>query len=169
MFLILKFIILILILLICSQIGTIKAKSFTDRVDELKKVKSGLEVFRSKIEFTYEPIGEIFFEISKIIYDNKTNIFQNTIYYMKNSNVNEAWNQAVEENICLKKEDKFTIKMFGKLLGKTDKSGQINEINVTTKLLDRLIENAEKEREKNYKLFKTLGTTVGIGICIILI
>ena len=59
--------------------------------------------------------------------------------------------------------------MFGKLLGKTDKAGQINEINVTSKLVDSLIEQAEQEKNKNCKLFKTLGSVVGIGICIILI
>ena len=59
--------------------------------------------------------------------------------------------------------------MFGKLLGKTDKAGQINEINVTSKLIDTLIEKAEIELTKNYKLFKTLGPIVGIGICIILL
>ena len=59
--------------------------------------------------------------------------------------------------------------MFGKLLGKTDKVGQINEINVTSQLLNTQIEKAEQEKNKNYKLFKTLGSVVGIGICIILI
>lgn len=76
---------------------------------------------------------------------------------------------AVEKNINLEKEDKGTIKMFGKLLGKTDKAGQINEINVTSKLVDTLIEKAEEEKNKNYKLFKTLGCVVGVGICIVLI
>ena len=59
--------------------------------------------------------------------------------------------------------------MFGKLLGKTDKHGQINEINVTSNLIDTLIEKAELEKSKNYKLYKTLGSVVGIGLCIILI
>ena len=59
--------------------------------------------------------------------------------------------------------------MFGKLLEKTDKAGQINEINVTSKLVDDLIEKAENEKDKNYKLFKTLGLVIGIGTCIILV
>ena len=66
-------------------------------------------------------------------------------------------------------EDIKIIKSFGKLLGKTDINGQINEIELTLKLIEKQIENAEKEREKNSKLYKTLGITCGIGICIILI
>lgn len=165
----LKTVILMIILGICTSIGMLKAKTYDNRVSELKKIKNALEVLKSKIEFTYEPIKDIFFEISKIVYGNEENIFQETLRCMEQNGVTESWNIAVEKNSNLEKEDKATIKMFGKLLGKTDKAGQINEINVTSKLLDTLIEKAEQEKNKNYKLFKTLGCLIGIGICIILI
>lgn len=166
---VLKIIILGLILILCTYIGILKAKSYDNRVLELKKIKSALEVLKSKIEFTYEPIKDIFEEISKIVYSERKNIFQETLKNMNYYNVTDSWNKAIEEESRLAEEDKNTIKLFGKLLGKTDKAGQINEINVTSKLLDTLIEKAEQEKSKNYKLFKTLGTVVGIGICIILI
>ncbi len=147
----------------------LKAKVYNNRVMELKKVKNSLEVLKSKIEFTYEPIQDIFQEISNIVYANQANIFQETVENIGKFGVTESWTRAVEKNADLNEEDKSTIKMFGKLLGKTDKSGQINEINVTSKLLDTQIEKAEQDKDKNYKLFKTLGTVVGIGLCIILI
>ncbi len=169
MFVFLKIIILFFILIICTSIGMLKAKVYNNRVMELKKVKNSLEVLKSKIEFTYEPIQDIFQEISNIVYANQANIFQETVENIGKFGVTESWARAVEKNADLNEEDKSTIKMFGKLLGKTDKSGQINEINVTSKLLDTQIEKAEQDKDKNYKLFKTLGTVVGIGLCIILI
>lgn len=169
MLMLLKIVMLVLILTICTSIGILKAKSYDNRVMELKKVKNALEVLKSKIEFTYEPIKDIFTEISKIIYEDKENIFGETLKLMSQYDVTRSWNIAVEKEINLSREDKSTIKMFGKLLGKTDKSGQINEIKVTSKLVDSLIEKAEEEKGKNYKLFKTLGSVVGIGLCIILI
>lgn len=169
MFVFLKIIILFFILIICTSIGMLKAKVYNNRVMELKKVKNSLEVLKSKIEFTYEPIQDIFQEISNIVYANQANIFQETAENIGKFGVTESWTRAVEKNADLNEEDKSTIKMFGKLLGKTDKSGQINEINVTSKLLDTQIEKAEQDKDKNYKLFKTLGTVVGIGLCIILI
>ncbi len=169
MFVFLKIIILFFILIICTSIGMLKAKVYNNRVMELKKVKNSLEVLKSKIEFTYEPIQDIFQEISNIVYANQANIFQETVKNIGKFGVTESWTRAVEKNADLNEEDKSTIKMFGKLLGKTDKSGQINEINVTSKLLDTQIEKAEQDKDKNYKLFKTLGTVVGIGLCIILI
>ena len=169
MLIILKIFLLFFIILLCTKIGILKAKTYDNRVVELKKMKSSLEVLRSKIEFTYEPIKDIFLEISNIVYHNTDNIFSRTIEQMNKKAVYFAWNEAVEEENNLNPEDKETIKMFGKLLGKTDKNGQINEINVTTKLLDVQIEKAESEKNKNFKLFRSLGVTVGIGICIILI
>ena len=166
---ILKVLIFGLIILICSKLGIMKAKNYDNRVIELKKVKSSLEVLRSKIEFTYEPIKDIFCEISNIVYKNDNNIFQKSLENIDSVGVYNSWNNAVEENIYLNNEDKETIKMFGKLLGKTDKLGQINEINVTSKLLDIQIEKAENEKNKNFKLFKSLGLISGIGICIILL
>lgn len=169
MLLVLKVFLLIFIFGICTSIGILKAKKYDDRVYELKKIKNALEAIKSKIEFTYEPIKDIFNDISKMIYSNKENIFKKTVELMNENEITESWNMALDKNVNLNNEDKSTIKMFGKLLGKTDKSGQINEINVTSKLIDNLIEKAEQEKNKNYKLFKTLGSVIGIGICIILI
>ncbi len=165
----LKILLLILILGICTSIGILKAKTYDNRVAELKKMKNALAVLKSKIEFTYEPIKDIFMEISKIIYSNPKNIFQETLETMNTKGVAQSWNHAVEKNINLNNEDKATIKMFGKLLGKTDKAGQVSEIELSNQLLNTLIQKAETEKNKNYKLFKTLGSVVGIGICIILI
>lgn len=166
---VLKIFMLMLIFGICASLGILKSKTYENRAVELKKIKAGLEVLKTKIEFTYEPIKEIFTEISKIVYEKNENIFAETIKQMEKNGVTESWNIAVSKNINLNEEDKNTIKMFGKLLGKTDKAGQINEINITSKLIDSLIEKAEEEKNKNCKLFKTLGSLVGIGICIILI
>ena len=59
--------------------------------------------------------------------------------------------------------------MFGKLLGKTDKKGQISEIEISQSFIEKQIEKAEQEKNKNSKLYKSLGVSLGIGIVIILI
>lgn len=79
----LKVVILAIILGICTSIGILKAKTYDNRVLELKKMKNALEVLKSKIEFTYEPIKDIFLEISKIVYANEENIFKGTLKCME--------------------------------------------------------------------------------------
>ena len=69
-----------------------------------------MEVIRSKIEFTYEPIKDIFEEISNIVYSNTENIFLETIKLMNDNEITESWNIAVENDVNLNEEDKSTIK-----------------------------------------------------------
>ena len=53
-------------------------------------------------------------------------------------------------------EDKEVLKGLSKLLGKTDINGQINEIKLVSNFLDTQIQIAQKEKEKNEKMYKTL-------------
>jgi len=51
---------------------------------------------------------------------------------------------------------------------KTDLSGQISEIKLVNNFIDAQIEDAKQEKDKNYKMYKTLGIVVGATIVIIL-
>lgn len=165
---ILKWINLIGIISICTYIGILKSKTYENRVIELNMFQNALIMFKTKIEFTYEPLKSIFSDISKVIYENKENIFLNTIN--KNKNIYEAWSESINDiKNNLLDEDKEIIRMMGKLLGKTDIKGQVNEILLTQNLIEKQIEKAEYEKNKNMKLYKTMGIVLGLGICILLI
>lgn len=166
----LKFLDMILIIVICAYIGINKAKSFSTRVLKLRDLKSAFNIFKTKLEFTYEPVKEIFCEISELVYSNKKNIFRSYVENMNQDNFNDAWNLAVAENsFSLSKEDIKIISNFGNLLGRTDIKGQINEIELANNFLDKQIIDAEETRKKNDKLFKSLGVIIGITIVIIFI
>ena len=53
--------------------------------------------------------------------------------------------------------------------GKTDIEGQMSEINLFKELLKNQIKKAEEEKRKNLKMYRSLGTIVGLTIIIILI
>ena len=164
----LKWIILLVILIISIYIGILKSRSYENRVIELNKFQNALVMFKSKIEFTYEPLKNIFEDISNVIYGDDCNIFSYTI--QNDNNINESWKKAVDKiNSNFSKNDKEIIKMMGKLLGKTDIKGQVSEIELTKELIQKQIEQAELEKNKNVKLYKTMGIVLGLGICIILI
>ena len=162
-----KIITMLGIFFICLYIGNYKAKNYENRVIELNKFQNALVMLKSKIEFTHEPIKTIFEDISRIIYEDNNNIFEMTLNNTKD--ICGSWNNSI--NILktnLNKEDKEVMRMFGKMLGKTDIKGQINEIELSMELIKRQINNAEKAKEKNFKLYKTMGAVIGLGICIIL-
>lgn len=164
---VIKYISLLGIFLISSYLGISKAKEYEDRVKKLTKFQSALVMFKSKLEFTYEPIKNIFEDISKVIYGKQDNIFINVV--RSNDDIFSSWKKAVESEKNFTIEDKEVIVTIGKLLGKTDLSGQVSEINLGLNLVDKQIQIADSLMRKNVKLYKTMGIVCGLGICIILI
>ncbi len=165
----LKYFILFLILMSSTLIGKYLSKRYLYRLEELEEMNTALNIFKSKVKFTYEPIPQIFEEISKGINKNVGNIFILAKEKMKQENANMAWEEAIKEsNTNLKDEDKHILNTLSKLLGQTDSEGQISQIEITQNFLEAQITEAREEKNKNEKLYSRLGTTVGLAIVIIL-
>lgn len=165
-----KYIILALVFGASFAIGNLIAKKYVNRVKELKEMKNALNIFETKIRFTYETVPEIFEDISKQMEGNVREIFKIASEKMKLKSAGEAWNESIDTtNMNIIVEDKIILKNLGKLLGKTDIDGQISEIKLVSKFLDTQIELAENEQKKNEKMYKTLGGIIGLTLVIILI
>lgn len=135
---IIKYFILFLILLSSSLIGKLLSQKYVHRLEELEEIRNALNIIKTKIKFTYEPIPEIFSEISKSTIRNVGNIFDLANKKMRNNTANIAWEEAVEEaETNLKKEDKQALKKMSKLLGQTDVEGQISQIEITESFLEK--------------------------------
>ena len=164
-----KYFILFLILISSTLIGKFLSKKYVYRLEELEDIKNALNILKTKIKFTYEPIPEVFEEISQNVNKNVGNIFTLAKEEMKENSASKAWELAVEKTECnLKNEDKKIIKTLSKLLGQTDVEGQISQIEITEEFLEGQIKEAEEERKKNEKLYTRLGTVLGLAIVIIL-
>lgn len=158
------------IFLTCSGIGILKSQKYVYRVNELKEFKNALNMFKTKIKFTYEPIPEIFNQIAGSINPNIGSIFRIASYNMQFCTAGDAWSKAIDTDLLnISYEDKNILKDLSKLLGATDLQGQISQIEVTSNFLDEQIKKAEKEKEKNEGMYRKLGMIIGLGIVIILI
>ncbi len=138
----------------------------------LKKLKSGLNMFKAKIRLTYEPIPEVFRQIKKELNTNIGEIFLIASEHMEENTASEAWKQALEEkkiHTSFTKEDIEVLKGLSKMLGSMDLEGQINNIDLINELLNNQIQEATLEKSKNEKMYKTLGISVGLTIAIILV
>ena len=165
-----KVFILLFIFLGSLQAGKIIAKRYSNRVIELKEMKNALNMFLTKIKFTYESVPESFQEIGNNIGGSIGKIFRTASENMKEKSAGEAWEETIEKvETSLTEEDKGIIKSLGRLLGKTDLEGQVSEIKLVQDFLNTQIELAEKEKQKNEKLYKTIGGVVGLAIVIILV
>lgn len=166
----LKYIMLLLVFATSFLLGNLISKKYILRVKELKEIKNALNIIENKIKFTYEPLSEVFIQTSKLVSNNIANIFIDATNNMKTLGAEDAWNRSVERtNTNLSAEDIENIKSFGKLLGKTDKEGQISQLELTKTFIEMQIEKAKLEENKNAKTYKTLGVIVGLAFVIILI
>ena len=139
---IVKILLLTVVMGMCTVLGIMKANKYKLRVIDLQEIKKALNFAKTKMRYTY----------------------------MKSLNAGQAWEKAVDESSNnLTNEDINIIKGLSKLLGKTDLEGQLMQIELTAKLLDEQIIEATNLQNKNTKLYKTLGATVGLAIMIIFI
>ena len=163
---IIKYFILFLILVFSSMIGKFISKRYVYRLQELEEMKNTLNILKNKIKFTYEPIPDIFKEISNNSNKNIGQIYKKAEEKMEKTTADVAWEQAVDNN--LKEEDKNVLKMLSKLLGQTDTDGQISQIEITENFLEGQIKDAMEAKQKNERLYTRLGTIVGLAIVIVL-
>ena len=163
---------LIAIFGLAVYIGNSKANQYINRLKELISIKSALNIFENKIKFTQSPLAEIFKQIAENSSEkNVKNIFRTLNTEIKqNVNMHKSWENAINtKESNLSNEDKKILIDMGKILGTTDIEGQVSNIRITSSFIDRQIEKAEQEKEKNVKLFRTLGIVSGLTIIIILI
>ncbi len=127
-----KYLVLLLIFITSSLIGKCISKKYAYRLEELEELKNILNVFKSKIKFTYEPIPEIFEEIANKSKENIGAIFKKAKENMAILSAGEAWEKAVKTSETnLTKEDINVLLMLSKMLGQTDVEGQISQIEIT--------------------------------------
>ncbi|MCI9177474.1 MAG: hypothetical protein HFJ28_02605 [Clostridia bacterium] len=168
--LVFKLFILALIIVASSTIGILFSKRYFNREKEIKEMKTALNMFATKIKFTYEPIPNLFREIANKIEGNVGNIFEIAATKMDEKSAGEAWEEALNQMPHnFNKEDLAVLKNLSKLLGQTDLEGQLSQIETVNEFLKNQLENALEERRKNEKMYRTLGIVSGLTIAIILI
>jgi len=168
--LLIKILIYSFIFLSCSLIGILISKKYVNRVNELKEFKNALNMFKTKIRYTYAPLPEIFTEIAENVDSNISNVFKKASEKMEICPAGEAWDLALRiEDLNIDDEDRIALKNLSKMLGKTDLEGQLNQIEMTSDFLDSQIKKAETQKAKSEKMYRTLGMVIGMAIVIILV
>ena len=170
MYIIIKTILAIAIIACSTRLGILLSRKYKYRLETLDEFKNEFKIIENKIKYTYQPLEEIFSEIADISSYEVKKLFEDVASNIKAKVAELAWKEGIDKaDLNIKKEYKESLKEFGTLLGKVNKEGQLNQINFTNELLDRQIEKAKHEREKNETMYQKLGVIFGIGLVIVLI
>ena len=112
-----KYCMLFFVFVSSALIGKYISQKYRYRLEELEEMKNALNIFKSKIKFTYEPIPEIFKEISQNTNTNISNLFMQAKEKMKDMTASIAWEKTIDNfSGNLNQEDKQSIKTLSKLL-----------------------------------------------------
>lgn len=165
----------LLILLGTTLAGFICGESLKKRVQQLNEIERGVIQLQSEITYVYTPLPEAFIKIAEKSKEPVNHIFENASQALIDNrveNVYEAFNEALyknEDKLYLKSEDIEIILDLTKNLGESDIEGQNNIFNLTLSNLKKQIKIAEMLKNKNLKMYRYLGFTIGAMMVIILI
>lgn len=165
----------IVVILASTALGYALSREFSKRPQEIRILQAHLQMLENEIVFMSSLLTDAFEKIYKSGNSAVNGFFGKTAEYLvKNTNLNalEAWEMSVRNNIkntALNKEDEEILLSFGKMLGNSDRDGQVNNIRLTLAQLKLQEQKAEENRKKNEMMYKRLGILGGIAIVIILI
>ena len=175
MILSIKFILLLCIFSGSTFIGYYIANKFSYRVKELQKLITSLELFESRINYTYDTIPECFRYIGTYIDGNIGNLFLKTAELIENENdqsTGDCFKNVIDDErfmLNLKDVDIETLKGLSVSLGQVDLDSQKNNIRLIIHTLNNCLNEAEEEKKKNFRLYRNMGVLAGLVLMIILI
>ncbi len=168
-----KFGICIGIVIICTLLGIKKSKKYeirermiTDFITTFKSVENDIKYMLTSLPDALEKVRHT------LNTDVKDVLGSISVYMMSEGNI-ENINKKINEEINgiyeLNSYDKEIIYQGLSNLGKADLDSEVNIINNTVVSLSNQLNEASVEKVKNFKLYRTLGTAIGLMIAIVFI
>ena len=150
-----------------SLTGLIKGRSLTLKCETLNQIIRFLKEFRSRIEYSEEPVSVI---IEKFCAGSiRLSFADKCLGYMQEQDFPSAWEKAVGEEKNIDYSDRLLLYEFGVNIGTSDRKSQLSMIDYTLSRFAMSL-NEKKEKEKNEKrLYCVTGITLGILAFIMII
>lgn len=171
----LKTILNISIILGCSLMGFLYGSIYGKRHRNLNNLINCIRGLETEVLISQTPLPDALVKIAKGGKGEVASIFQiikDDLIWNKRQEVYLSF-LAIESNLrekyFLKNEDIDALLTFSKVLGKTNRDNQKKNFSIVLNELEQLAVDANLEKQKNEKLYRTLGLLIGLTITIILI
>ncbi|MEG0772911.1 stage III sporulation protein SpoIIIAB [Clostridium sp.] len=166
---------LLLIVGSSTVIGFIYGDGMRKRVRELKELQRGIYVLKNEINFMQSLLPEALVKVSEKCTGSINKIFRTTSdILLKNEEVDvfRSFKKSIEINskiLSLTNEDLNIFLDLCKSLGEMDVEGHNDMFNLVSENLNKAINEAESNLDKNIKMYRFLGFSFGAMVAIILI
>lgn len=166
---------IVLIIAASTILGFYYGEKFKKRLKELKELQRGVYILKSEINFTHSLLPEALYRVYEKCDGNVGKIFLR-VSELLNTNeekdVYSCFNQSIGEKrgeLALTESDVGIFLDFTKTLGEMDIDGHNDMLALTLENLGKAVEDAERNIDKNVKMYRYLGFSFGAMVGIILI
>ncbi len=154
--------------------GMLASSRLRTRTEALSGLLSSIDIMQSEIFFRLTPLPELIKILAGQSSEPARTLFLNCFSHLGSLGqkpFSAIWSQSVEESrgLELTSGEKKTLVELGGILGRYDADGQIKAIAYIKRRLESCLDASLREKEKQGKLYRTLGVVTGIAIVIILI
>jgi stage III sporulation protein AB len=166
---------LLLIVGSSTVIGFIYGDGMKKRVRELKELQRGIYILKNEINFMHSLLPEALVKVAEKCTGSINKIFRTTSeILLKNEEIDvfRSFKKSIEINkkvLSLTNEDLAIFLDLCKSLGEMDVEGHNDMFNLVSENLNKAINEAESNLDKNIKMYRFLGFSFGAMIAIILI
>ncbi|KUK32230.1 MAG: Stage III sporulation protein AB [Thermoanaerobacterales bacterium 50_218] len=151
------------------------ASTYSRRPQQLRSFQSALQMLDTEIVYGATPLPVALKKVGQAVEPAVGVVFQKAGKLLEKScgyTAGEAWNKALGDQAgrtVLRSGDLMILKTFGEVLGASDRSEQHKNIVLTIHYLQKAESEAEKEKEKNGKLWRYGGFLIGISMVLLLL
>lgn len=162
----------ILLFISCTCLGFLKASAFKARTKELEDILELMKILEIQITYRKNTLEKTFNTLG----NDKPCWFSGVLQscstgLARRQSLQDAWEHAIgqEENSPLTEEDMEIIKDLSIGLGKSDIQGQRRILESMGLRLTMQLQKAREAEQKQGRMYKGLGTAIGIVIVILII
>lgn len=168
--LVLKLLIALGVVIVCTALGFIKSKRYESREYILREAIMLFEGIRNEIQYTLTPIPNAIESVRQNMITPLKEVMGAVSFELLKYNVS---NEKITNEIAkLSEITPYDIQIISNgiiTLGKSDIDGQAGIINMTSVTLENQLQDSIEVKKKNSKLYKTVGLATGLMIAIVFI
>lgn len=164
----------LIIILSSSILGFSYSRLYNERLNNLINFQYCIQILETEIIYAANPLPDALKEVYNKGNKKVSYIFNEIRKYLlnnKNSNVYDGFlhiTPELKESLCFKEQDIEIILSFGRSLGLSNRIDQEKYFKVLEVQLKAQQKEAEDEKLKNGKMYKSLGVLIGFGIVLAL-